>query len=165
MCVMESKTRRGLSLIELTIAVSVLLVLAVSFFIIADPVGRKAETRDLKRISDIAVLDRVMSEFFLDNERYPDASDLLRTSTSLPTGGISLGNSNGGWILENVSTYTSHLPIDPLNDEIYFYSYYHESYTYELNARLEAQLDAAQNDGGNDPDVYEIGNYLELISP
>jgi hypothetical protein len=57
------------------------------------------------------------------------------------------------------------MPIDPINDPTYYYSYFQNGSGYELNARLEFSPDLMQNDGGNDPDMYEIGNNLLLISP
>jgi hypothetical protein len=36
---------------------------------------------------------------------------------------VDLSSSNPGWIYENLSSYTEKLPIDPQNDEDYFYSY------------------------------------------
>ena len=42
-------------------------------------------------------------------------------------------------------------------------NYVHTPNSYELDATLEYYLDKSQNDGGNNPDVYEIGNDLNLI--
>lgn len=42
-------------------------------------------------------------------------------------------------------------------------TYVHTNDAYELNTTLEYYSDKAQNDGGNNPSVYEIGNDLDLI--
>lgn len=155
----------GVSLIELMLAVTIVGLIVAAIFIKVDPTNRKSAARDGKRLSDIALLDRVISEYYLDNEVYPDLQDTVRQSTSLPDGGLGLDNSQGGWILQNLSTYTSRLPLDPLNDETYYYTYIHDDFSYELNARLEVLSEYAQDDGGDDATLYEIGNNLQLISP
>ena len=155
----------GVTLIELIAAVCIASLLLVTFFVAVNPGEKKAEGRDNRRLADMAMIDSAMGEYFLDNEVRPDLPNTLRVSTTLPDGGISLDNSHGGWVLENLSTYISRLPIDPENNETYFYSYYHTGFGYELNARLEYLSEQALNDVGNDPNVYEIGNNLQLISP
>lgn len=42
-------------------------------------------------------------------------------------------------------------------------TYQHEITTYELNATLEYYVDKSANDGGNDDDVYELGNKLTIL--
>jgi prepilin-type N-terminal cleavage/methylation domain-containing protein len=157
--------KRAFTLIELLIVVSVFMILLTTFFVFVNPVQRKAETRDTKRLSDIATLDRVVNEYYLDNGVYPDQASVYRTSTVLPDGSIALENSTSGWIKQNLSSYTAKLPTDPVNDLYYYYTYYHDDFSYELNAVLEYQTEKMQNDGGNDSDVYELGNNLQLISP
>ncbi len=41
--------------------------------------------------------------------------------------------------------------------------YMHTPSSYEINVVLEFLVEQAQNDGGNDPGVYETGNDLTLI--
>jgi hypothetical protein len=110
-------------------------------------------------------LDRAITEYKVDEGSYPDTVDTLRTSTVLPAGSTALTNVRTGWIAQNLSAYASRLPIDPINDATYFYSYYHDADTYELNARLEYNFDLMTSDGGNDPNLYEVGNNLGLITP
>jgi len=63
----------------------------------------------------------------------------------------------------------SALPIDPINDSNYFYSYAcdDENMTFELNAIFETESfkKMAQEDGGNNSNRYEKGNEpgLDLI--
>jgi hypothetical protein len=105
-----------------------------------------------------------MSEFLLDNKRYPDQSNIIRKSNVLPAGSSDLSNSNPGWIYENLSSYTEKLPIDPLNDEDYFYSYIHDDTGYEISVKLEYYKEKMENDNGNDNFSYEIGTNLNLLS-
>ncbi|MFH1899256.1 MAG: hypothetical protein ABIJ82_02180, partial [Patescibacteria group bacterium] len=115
--------------------------------------------------SDISKIDRAISEFMLDKKYYPDTQGVLRLSTALPEGSTSLNKSNKGWIFDNLSSYIPMLPTDPLNDDIYYYSYIRGSSGYELDAKLESMVGEMINDGGNDSLMYEVGNNLNLISP
>ena len=150
---------------ELVLVMGIIGVLMGSTVLLLDPAEKKARARDGTRIGDISTLDRVVNEYLLDNGDYPDLYDVLRDSTTLSGSGISVDNSSAGWIDADLSDYTSHLPVDPINDVTYRYYYYHDSNGYELNAVLETLTDEAQNDGGDDPVRYEMGNNLNLISP
>ncbi len=157
--------QKGITIVELLIAISLIAILATSSVLLLDPGEKRARARDNRRLSDLSTLDRVVNEFLLDFGDYPDLYMILRDSTTLPGGGISVDNSSAGWIDADLSVYTSHLPIDPINDATYMYYYYRETTSYELNAVMETLTDEAANDGGDDPARYEIGNDLTLISP
>lgn len=150
---------------ELIIVITLISILASVSILVLDPAEKRARARDNRRLSDLSTLDRVINEFLLDNGDYPDLSLVLRDSTTLPVGGISVDNASSGWIDVDLSAYTSHLPVDPVNDATYRYYYYHDNTGYELNAVLETLSDEAVNDGGDDADRYEVGNNLTLISP
>lgn len=155
----------GFTQIELLI-VLILITLIFSLITLSiNPVEKQAQARDNKRMSDLNTLDRAINEYLLDYEFYPDTIDTLRLSTALPAGATQLTDAQTGWILADFKQYTSKLPIDPLNDDTYYYSYLHDESSYELNAVLESLTDYAINDDGNDPTRYEIGNNLMLISP
>ena len=150
---------------EITLVVMILLILFSFLIINYNPVTQKASARDKKRISDLSTLDRAINEYMLDTKAFPDLENTLRISTLLPDGGTSVDNAASGWIQGNLSEYTSYLPIDPINDAIYRYSYIRGSNGYELNAKLESMSDEMLNDGGNDSLMYEAGSNLNLISP
>ncbi len=157
--------QKGVTLIELIAAFSIIVILVTSSVLILNPGEKRAKARDNRRLTDISTLDRVINEYLLDYGDFPDLFDVLRDSTTLPGGSISVDNSAAGWIDEDLSEYTSHLPIDPVNDATYRYYYYHDDTSYELNATLENLLEYAQEDGGDDPARYEVGNNLTLVSP
>jgi type II secretory pathway pseudopilin PulG len=162
---LRKQSQKGFTIVEIVIVTLLITLLATLIILNVNPVDNKKKARDEKRISDISTLDRAISEFGLDKKRYPDQSDLLRKSTILPAGSTQLTGSNTGWIQENLSAYLPMLPIDPLNDATYFYSYKHDLTGYELNATLEILTTEMENDGGNDTASYEVGNNLNLISP
>ena len=156
--------RKGFTIIELTLAMFIIVLLFAGTVLVIRPVEQLKRGRDNKRISDLSLLDRAISEYHVDYGDYPDAADTLRTSTVLPTGNTSLASPTSGWIKQNLSAYTTKLPIDPLNDATYYYKYYQNDATYEINAKLEFYMDKASTDGGSDATVYELGNNLTLIA-
>lgn len=121
--------------------------------------------RDQNRLTGIAAIDLAINQYKLDNNAYPGVSGVLYKSTQLPANSDDLSRANHGWIDANLSTYTSKLYIDPINDATYFFSYTHNGNTYELNAVLENLTQEMANDGGSNSNVYEIGNNLHLILP
>lgn len=159
------KTVRGISIIELLVAVTIIMILSASIIVYVNPDERRKIARDNKRFADISTLDRAINEYLLDNGSYPDAENVLRRSNVFTGESISLDNSQAGWINADLSKYTSRLPVDPINDDVFNYSYIHNATSYELNAVVEILFEYAQDDGGNDPNSYEIGNDLTLISP
>lgn len=158
--------QKGVSIVELLLVISFTMVMFAFVLLYVDPIERRRIARDNVRLNDINILDRAITEYALDNGFFPDTDLVLRESTIAPSSEtISLDNSTKGWIDANLSKYTSRLPVDPINDENYHYSYYHAQTSYELNAVLEHLSVYAEGDGGDDPSVYEMGNNLVLLSP
>lgn len=166
--VMEPKTlskTEGFTIVEILVVVSIVLMMLTLVLLYVNPIKNKKRSRDNKRLSSLQTLDRYVNEYTLDNQIYPDEASVLRRSNVLPAPSDQLQGITSGWILADFSEYGSVLPTDPLNDGDYFYSYTHNGVSYELNAKLEYNLDLMENDGGNDPNLYEIGNNLTLMSP
>ncbi len=89
-----------------------------------------------------------------------------------------LKNNGNGWVPVNLTilpyTLISSLPADPLNSfgEKFFYSYVFKraSSTFEINANLEypdyrygGSNDQTSIDNGDNPNIYEVGNDLNLM--
>jgi len=161
----SKNNQKGFTFVELTVIMALLLIITTIIVLFIRPDEQTKRARDEKRLSDISSIDRAINEFLLDNKRYPDQEDTLRQSNILPTGSPDLNKANLGWIYDDLSRYLSNLPTDPTNNAEYFYSYYHDSTGYEINARLESYTNNMSEDGGNDPSVYEVGNNLNLILP
>jgi hypothetical protein len=60
------------------------------------------------------------------------------------------------------------LPIDPINDNNYFYTYACTGLNYEIDANMESAkfgsggaADVESKDGGNQSNYYEVGNKLD----
>ncbi len=161
----KPKNLKGMTLIEIVLAVAVILIISGAGLLAINPAEKRANARDTVRISDIETIERAVQEYLMDNGSYPDLAGTIRESVTLPTGNTSLDNSASGWIDTDLSKYMSRMPIDPINDATYKYSYYHTTSTYEINAVLEDITNLMLDDGGNDANVYEVGNDLTLISP
>ena len=156
--------QKGLTLVELVFVMALFLIIITMVTVLINPTEQIRKGHDDKRISDILLLDRVIGEFLLDNKRYPDQSNIIRKSNVLPAGSSDLSSSNPGWIYENLSSYTEKLPVDPVNDENYFYSYIHDETGYEISTKFEYYKDKMEDDNGNDDLLYEVGTNLNLIS-
>ncbi|HNU76237.1 MAG TPA: type II secretion system protein [bacterium] len=158
------KNQKGFTFVELMVVVALLLIVTTLVTVLVHPLDQLKKGRDNQRLSDINLLDRAINEYLLDNSRYPDQINVLRSSNALPSGSSDLSNSNPGWIYENLSSYTERLPIDPTNDSEFFYSYIHNETSYEINAKLEYFTEMMVDDGGNSDEFYEVGNNLNLIT-
>lgn len=154
----------GVTIVELVLAMAVGAIILGAIFTNVNPAESRARARDNKRLSELSTLDRIVIEYKLDKETYPDVEDTLRQSHILISGAFGLTDVQRGWIDANVSDYYTRQPIDPLNNETYHFSYYHDGSSYELNAVLEYNTELMQNDSGNNPNAYEIGNKLDLIN-
>jgi prepilin-type N-terminal cleavage/methylation domain-containing protein len=86
-------------------------------------------------------------------------------------------NDSTGWLPVNFSqislgTPLASLPIDPTNNTNYYYAYAATTtggYFFEFDTFMESQKyknggsnDVASKDGGDNPNVYEVGNYPSL---
>ena len=154
----------GITVVEVLITITLSAIILGMVLLTANPLEPQAKARDQKRLSDLANLERVINEYKLDNNSYPDDVDTLRTSTTLPAASVGpLEKILDGWITADFSPYATKLPLDPKNDAPYFYSYQHTSTGYELNTVLEYYSDLMLDDGGTDSAVYETGNNLTIL--
>lgn len=166
MFVMVSKTpnSKGFTFPEILIAFALFILIISATILVLSPSELQARARDKKRLSDLSKLDRAINEFKLENERYPGLSDITKESTVLPDGSTSpLENATSGWLHENMQPYLTALPLDPINDDIYHYYFLHNGVNYEINARLEYLDDYAQTDGGDDANLYELGDDMSIL--
>lgn len=72
-----------------------------------------------------------------------------------------------GWLpinFQNVAILNiSRLPLDPLPTTQYYAYACRTNFNYELNAKLESNTSLMQNDGGDQPNVYEVGPDKTII--
>lgn len=157
-------TETGLTLIELILTFSLVLIVFGSLVTLYNFSEYKQLSTDNRRISDLQTLERAILEYRSVNDTYPDIPYVVRTSNALPSGNMGpTVQANEGWIDDDLSEFIVKLPIDPSNEYPFIYYYVHDGFTYELNAVLELSAEQMQNDGGSDDSKYEIGSNLNLI--
>ena len=188
-------TQKGFTLIELLIVIAIVAILSVVVILTLNPAELLKQTRDSNRISDLSTLKTAIGLYVAD-VTFPNlfgsfANDIcfVSTSTSLgncnaPIGGAPLfvgsvaenastsRDVNGsGWLPVNFTQISSgvplgNLPVDPVNNDTYFYAYFASStsLTFEINAHMESDkfkngggADVESTDGGSKLDEYEAG--------
>ncbi|MBI2040266.1 hypothetical protein HYT18_04270 [Candidatus Microgenomates bacterium] len=167
------------------VVIAIIAILAAVVVLIINPLELTRRTRDSARLSDLASLQQAI------NVAVQEATDtgeaILCTGGSYPCGGSTgagrsggsgagTRNSNGtGWVKVNLSSQQSvsvpTLPVDPLNNDTYHYTYCADNDAWEINAVLESvkEIGRMANDGGdeNAQDTtgrYEVGSNLTLIT-
>lgn len=185
---MRNKNKKGFTLIELLIVIGIIVVLATAVILILNPAQLFAQARDSQRISDLGTLKSAIALYLSTVSSYnlgnsancyayvPSKGTIGANCGGRHAGSNIIGNSllsdGTGWLPVDFNAVPggsplSALPKDPRNDDTYFYSYAANTATgvFELNANMESGRygqggsdDVETVDGGNKPDVYEIGN-------
>ena len=181
---------QSFTLVELLIVIAILAVLAAAVVLVLNPAELLAQARDAERASDIAAIDKAVKMFELDNPitsqgdpntlytSLPDANSGCSSYAlpTLPSGWqyhcvpvATLRNVDGtGWVPLNLGlikggSIIPSLPVDPKNNETFFYSYVPGG-SWELNAVAESVKNyaVASGDGGDDGYLFEKGSDIKL---
>lgn len=185
--------RRGFTLLELLIVIAILAVLATVAVLVINPAEYLRQSRDTKRIADIAALNKALAMAEFNDLNMGGASttvfvslvDTVSTCANLglpplPTGytyncvttSSDLRKTNGtGWIPVNLGGIIegaplSVLPTDPINNTNNFYAYIPGG-SFALSATLESNKylkQSALTDGGTNPGKIEMGSDLKLLA-
>lgn len=170
---------KGFTLVELLVIISIIAILAAVIILVINPLELIHRSRDATRIKD---LDNLAQAINVSTQEAGMSSNsivsiLCKTSGSYPcvgstfpsTGNSRLTNGNG-WVKANLAiqssvTFTS-LPVDPVNNANYHYTYCADGDKWEINAALESDQigSKAYSDGGNTVDHYEVGSSYTLIA-
>lgn len=163
---------KGFTLTELLVVLTILAILLGILILIINPLELSRRSRDTARMSDLNTLQQGIN--LILHEQGGTTSDLFCTGLPYPcTGKSSSDNrkSDGtGWVKMNLRTdkslNTEFLPIDPVNTAYYHYTYCSDHDNWEIATKLESKQLASKmtDDGGSNPDLYEIGTDLTLIS-
>jgi type II secretory pathway pseudopilin PulG len=73
---------KGFTVMEMLIIISVIIILAVAFITLADPLGQFNKGYDSKRKHDMGQLSKLMDDFYNDYGAYPDDSQICYGSAS-----------------------------------------------------------------------------------
>jgi prepilin-type N-terminal cleavage/methylation domain-containing protein len=183
---------RGFTLVELVITLAIIFILFSLFINIFNIKDIFEKTRDTKRINDINFLNNLINNVIIENtDIYLGEENKIYIS--LPDNSTSCLNYNlpsikssyyyqcqnlddykkingNGWIPINFSLFKNikidFLPVDPLNNKDFFYSYQIKNKRFKLTAKLENEnnLFKMSLDGGNNLTLYEIGSDLNIFS-
>ena len=168
--------QKGFTLIELIVVIAIIAVLAGMVMIILNPAAILEKARDTKRMEDLDTLNKVIHLAVLDGEiALQNTSGVCPTcrSNAAPSPGIQDIGGVTGWVKYEtigdigLGKFLPGLPVDPLNNDDYHYSFASTETDFELNARLESpdNKHAMETDSGDDPNMYELGTNLKIISP
>lgn len=173
--------KNGFTLVELLVVIAIIAILAAVVVLIINPLELTRRGRDAARLTDLANLQQAINVAVQEATGSGTASLLCVGGLS---GGACSGESTGtrtsdgtGWVKVNLSSQKSvsvpTLPIDPVNSTGatgFHYTYCSDGDAWEINAALESdqykvQQKKAENDGGDDTALYEVGSKLSLIMP
>ena len=170
----------GFTLVELLVVIAIIAILAAVVVLIINPLELTRRGRDSARFTDLANLQQAINVAVQEATGSGTASLLCvgGLTNGACTGDSSTGTrvSNGtGWVKVNLSSQKSvsvpTLPIDQVNSSGttgFHYTYCSNGDAWEINTALESdqyktQQKKAENDGGDDPALYEVGSNLALI--
>ena len=152
-------------------AISLVLILLVggAFFVLkwVNPSKYLDKSRDGQRLNDLAKLQTGLDLYIADGHNF---SNLVPGKAYISSEKNSVDGR--GWLPLNFQAISSgapfdELPIDPTNNDVYNYriGVNVSNKTYEIDCRFENPgfQTKAKNDGGNDPDWYEIGTDLTIL--
>jgi len=70
---MKNKRKKGFSLVEILISMSIVVILTVGFLMTINPIAQVNKARDAQRKKDVKKIGASFEEYFNDNGCYPDA--------------------------------------------------------------------------------------------
>jgi prepilin-type N-terminal cleavage/methylation domain-containing protein len=162
--------QHGFTLIELLVVIAIIAVLAAVIAIIINPLEITRRSRDATRLADMEGLQKAINVTLQDSGT---GSNIL-CAGSPPCGGISnVGtrvSTGTGWVPINFTVQSNvnipTLPIDPSNNDNYYYEYSSDGTDYELNAIFESEehIPKMEEDGGDSVTKYEVGTSLTILN-
>ena len=104
-------TRKGFTLVELLVVVSIIAILAVVIFVAINPVEIQKKTRDATRLQNLGEIHKALGLAM---------AEATGSAVLTSTGGVAVSSTGGsrdvdgtGYINVNISKYLATLPIDP----------------------------------------------------
>lgn len=167
----SAQVHQGFTLVELLVVIAILAILATVLFLTLNPLEVAKRGRDAARLSDLASLRGAIN--LAVQEATGSSAEVLCTGVTAPCSGSSntgtRASDGTGWVKVNLSAQDiaslPTLPIDQSNTTANHYTYCSDGDSWEINTALESQKESgkAEDDGGDDTALYEIGSSLGLI--
>ena len=182
---MKYQSKKSFTLVELMIVIAILAILSAIVIFALNPARLFDNFRDTRRVSDINTINRAINfieTWNTDGIAYgstttvyislPDTSSTCSSYTLpvLPTGYTysckTIDNyrktDSNGWIpidfsIANGNSYIPILPVDPVNDTTYFYTYYSGG-SYEVTALLKNPNTNSINDDDSLTGAFTVGS-------
>jgi prepilin-type N-terminal cleavage/methylation domain-containing protein len=128
--------RKGMTLIEIVITITLMAILVGVYFVVANPAGQLASSRNSERFLHLQAIMNAVTQNVADqgNRQFSCSSGPLSTSTKRMTSTAGAGNYNIAPCL--VPTYLAFLPFDPSTSSARYNSVsdYDTGYTISINA-------------------------------
>ena len=165
------KVKQGFTLIELLIVIAILGILAAAVLVAINPGKRTAQARDAQRKNDISAIANALIGYYTIAGIYPQEgtcdTSIGRGAEPCPDlGGTDWSTDSNSKIYQNLvvdQAFLKKLPIDPINNNVYYYKYEPSANPSDPTpARCDAGVPA------NTCQRYWIGVRLEassLLSP
>lgn len=168
---MDPKPKSGFTLVELLIVIALIAILAAIGLVIYREVSTRA--RDATRVAD---LNSIKNAIQITINDALDMADTLCFNLTPPCEestypkGPSTRNTDGtGWVKvnfdqENVANFNL-LPLDPINDNNFNFTYRSDGDYWQIEANLESSeyTYLLKQDGGNNPNRYEVGSNIKNL--
>lgn len=119
-------SKRGFTLIELLVVIAIIGILA--SIVLASVQTVRMKGRDAKRIADMRNIRNALEMYYGDNNRYPTGQS--GETGCIPNSGWDCSHLDGGVATANflpvlvTGGYMSKVPVDPVNNDTYHYSYF-----------------------------------------
>jgi prepilin-type N-terminal cleavage/methylation domain-containing protein len=165
------KSQKGFTLIELIVVIAIIAVLAGVVLVAINPAVLLAKSRDAKRLEDFDALNKAISLAIADGEIILLDKTTCTTCTSLST--VQVVDGESGWIQFGIvpgrtglSKFLPSLPLDPINNETYHYSFGSTLTDWEINGVLESPDNGSKMtvDGGDNDLKFEVGTNLKILN-
>jgi len=177
--------KKGFTLIELLVVIAILAVLMSVVVVTINPAEMLKKTRDTKRISDLDALRTAINLYITDQKPLVDGCRVSQVGAPTFTSCSSIASStaqlpSNNWLGLDFSTISSGsplstIPLDPKNTTstsattsyVYYFKSSSTSTTFTLLCNMESSYysnlgtgDVESKDGGNYPDLYEVGSAM-----
>ncbi len=170
----------GFTLVELLVVIAIIAILAAIVVLIINPLELTRRSRDAARLTDMTSLQNAINVAVQEATNSgttilcADPGDPFPCSGDSNPGSAANRAAGGtGWVKVNLGSAQSvsvpTLPVDPVNDATYHYTYNADLVNNQEKWEINAVLESAQysgkmtTDGGDNNAAYEVGSDLTIV--